>query len=157
MSLAVQLEQKVSVFIRKWLHLYHSTSSLCFYSSESPCQLPLKSLSSILKASKIGGHLLLTNSKDPLISNCQPNLQDGSWKAKDAVSLCESDIHFNKICGKNQQGKQGLGYYSIKPKVPSDKASKHYRKFITHHFKQIDDTYSNSKAVQLQVQGQWTR
>ena len=30
-SLAFKLEQKVSVFIRKWLHFHHSTSSLCFY------------------------------------------------------------------------------------------------------------------------------
>ena len=47
-SLAFKLEQKVSVFIRKWLHLHHSTSSLCFYSSASPCPLPIKSLSSAL-------------------------------------------------------------------------------------------------------------
>ena len=44
-SLASKLEQKVSVFIRKWLHLHHSTSSLCFYSSTSPYPLPIKSLS----------------------------------------------------------------------------------------------------------------
>ena len=49
-SLAFKLEQKVSVFIRKWLHLHHSTSSLCFYSSASLCPLPIKSLSSALKA-----------------------------------------------------------------------------------------------------------
>ena len=48
-SLAFKLEQKVSVFIRKWLHLHHSTSSLCFYSSASPCPLPIKSLLSALK------------------------------------------------------------------------------------------------------------
>ena len=51
-SLAFKLEQKVSVFIHKWLHLHHSTSSLCF-----PSPLPIKSLSSSLKASKISGHL----------------------------------------------------------------------------------------------------
>ena len=39
-SLAFKLKQKVSVFIRKWLHLHHSTSSPCFYSSVSPCPLP---------------------------------------------------------------------------------------------------------------------
>ena len=54
-SLAFKSEQKVSVFIRKWLHLHHSTSSLCFYSSASLCPLPIKSLSSALKASKISG------------------------------------------------------------------------------------------------------
>ena len=47
-SLAFKLEEKVSVFIRKQLHLHHSASSLCFYSSASPCPLPIKSLSSAL-------------------------------------------------------------------------------------------------------------
>ena len=69
-SLAFKLEQKVSVFIRKWLHLHHSTSSLSFYSSVSPCPLPIKSLSSALKASKISGHLLLRSSQDPLVLGC---------------------------------------------------------------------------------------
>ena len=55
-SLTFKLEQKVSVFIRKWLHLHHSTLSLCFYSSVSPYPLPIKGLSSVLKASKISGH-----------------------------------------------------------------------------------------------------
>ena len=31
-SRATKLEQKISSFIRKWLHLYKSTSYLCFYS-----------------------------------------------------------------------------------------------------------------------------
>ena len=60
-SLAFILEQKVSVFIDKRLHLHHSTSSLCFYSSASPSPLPIKSLSLALKTSKISGHLLLRN------------------------------------------------------------------------------------------------
>ena len=44
-SLAFKLEQKVSVFIQKWLHLHHSTSRLCFYYTVSLCPLPIKSLS----------------------------------------------------------------------------------------------------------------
>ena len=49
-SLTFKLEQQVSIFIRKLLHLYHSTSSLCFYSSVSSCPFPIKSLPSSLKA-----------------------------------------------------------------------------------------------------------
>ena len=131
-SLAFKLEQKVSVFIRKWLHLHHSTSSLCFYSSAPPCPLPIKSLSSALKASKISGHLLLRNSQDPLVSSCVPKLRTGTWKVEDAVLSCENDIKISQVCGNGHHNKHGL-------------------------HKTIDDTYAFSKAVQLQVQGQWTR
>ena len=155
-SLAFKLEQEVSVFIRKWLHLHHSTSSLCFYSSVSPCPLPIKSLSSALKASKISGHLLLRSSQNPLVSGCVPRLQVGTWKAEDAILSCENNIKINQVCGNSHHNRQGLGYTTT-PKVPRQKSSKHYRRYISEYHKSIDDTHAFSKAVQLQVQGQWTR
>ena len=155
-SLAFKLEQKVCAFICKWLHLHHSTSSLCFYSSVSLCPLPIKSLLSALKASKISGHLLLRNSKDPLVSSCVPKLQTGTWKVEDAVLSCENDIKISQVCGNGHHNRHGLGY-STTPKVPKNKSSKHYRRYISAHHETMDDTYGLSKAVQLQVQGQWTR
>ena len=149
-----KLEQKVSVFIRKWLHLHHSTSSLCFYSLASPW--PIKSLSSALKASKISGHLLLRNSQDPLVSSCVPKLRTGTWKVEDAVLSCENDIKISQVWGNGHHNKHGLGYTTT-PKVLKNQSSKHYRRYISDHHKTTDDTYAFSKAVQLQVQGQWTR
>ena len=155
-SLAFKLEQKVSVFIRKWLHLHHSTSSLCFYSSVSPSSLPIKSLSSTLKASQISGHLLLRNSKDPLVSTCVRKLQTGTSKVEDAVLSCEININVSQVCGKDHHNWYGLGYTTTS-KVPKNKSSKHYRRYISVHYETINDTYGFFKAVQLQVQGQWTR
>ena len=123
-SLAFKLEQKVFIFIHKWLHLHHSTSSLCFYSSVSRCPLPIKSLSSALKASKISGHLLLRNSKDPLVSCCVPKLKTGTWKVEDDVLSCGNDIKFSQVCGNGHHNRHGLGY-STTPKVPKNKSSKH--------------------------------
>ena len=77
-AVASRLEQKVSAFITKWLHLHNSTTNLCFYASSSPCPLPIKSLTSILKSSKISGHLLLRDSQDPLVSGSKPDLKSGS-------------------------------------------------------------------------------
>ena len=90
-SLAFELKQKVSVFFQKWLHLHHSTSSLCFYSSVSPCPLQIKSLSSALKTSKTCGHLLL-RSQDLLVSVCIPKLRTGIWKVEDAVKMALKSI-----------------------------------------------------------------
>ena len=149
-SLAFKLEQKVSVFIRKWLHLYHSTSSLCFYSSASPCSLPIKSLSSALKASKISGYLLLRNSQDPLVSSCVSNLRTGTWKVEDAVLSCENDIKISQVRGNGHYNKHGLRSTTT-PKVSKNQSSKHYPRYISDHHKTIDDTYTFSTAVQPQV------
>ena len=138
-SLAFILEQKVSVFIRKWLHLHHSTSSLCFYSSVSLCPLPIKSLSSALKASKISGHLLLRNSKDPLVSSCVPKLQTGTWKVEDAVLSCENDIKISPVCRNSHHNRRGFGY-STTTKVPKNKSSKQYQRYISAYHQTTDDT-----------------
>ena len=115
-SLAFKLELKVSVFIPKWLHLHHSTSNLCFYYSVSPCPLPITSLSSALKASKVSRHLLLRSSQDPIVLGCIPKLQTGTWKVEDAVSSFKNDIKINQVCGNSHHNRHGLGY-TITPKV----------------------------------------
>ena len=75
-SLAFKLEQKVSVFIREQLH-----------GRTSPCPLRIKNLSSVLKASKGSGQLLLRNSYDPFVSSSVPKHQTGSWKVEDTDCL----------------------------------------------------------------------
>ena len=131
-SSAFKLEQKVSVFIRTWLSLHHSTSSLAFYSSVSPCPLPIKSLSSALKASKISGHLLLRSSQYPLVLGYTPKLQAGTWKVEDAVLSCGNDLKINEFCVNSHHNRQGLGYTTT-PKVPRHKSSKHYWRYISEH------------------------
>ena len=58
-SVMTKLEQKISCCIRKWLRLHNTTTNISLYSSSSPCALPIKSLSSIMKSAKVSGHLLL--------------------------------------------------------------------------------------------------
>ena len=114
-SLAFKLGQKVS-FYSKVVTSPSPSISLCLYSTVSPCPLPIKSLSSALKASKISGHVLLRNSEDPLVSGCIPKLQTGIWKIEDAFFFCENDIKINQVYGKGHHNRHGLGYTTT-PKV----------------------------------------
>ena len=77
-STILKLEQFTSVYIRKWLKIHHSTTNISFYSSTSPCPLPIKSLTSILKAAKVSGHLLLRDSFDPVVNTSVPHLKTNS-------------------------------------------------------------------------------
>ena len=67
----------MSVYIRKWLKIHHSTTNICLYSSTSPCPLPIKSLTSILKVAEVSGHLLLRDFLDPLVNTSVPHLKIG--------------------------------------------------------------------------------
>ena len=156
MSHVMSLEQKLSSYIRKWLRLHRSTSNICFYSSSSPCPLPIKSLTAILKSCKISGHLLLRDSKDPLVSANSTELKSGNWKVSKAVEAAESELHFQKIRGPLQFGKAGLGVTTHKT-LPAKEFSHEYSKLVSDTSKVIDEDIHLSKALQLQVQGQWTR
>ena len=72
MRVAVKLEKKVSVYIRKWLGIPKCMSSVCLFSTSSPCPLPLQSVTSMLKSTKVGGFQQLNYSKDPLVSKRPP-------------------------------------------------------------------------------------
>ena len=82
-STILKLEQLTSVYIRKWLKIHHYTTNTCLYSSTSPCPLPIKSWTSILKAAKVSGHLFLRDSLDPLVNTSVPHLKVGEWNIED--------------------------------------------------------------------------
>ena len=113
-SLAFKLEQIGSVFIRKWLHLHYSTSSLYFYSSACPCPLPIKSLSSALKAAKISGHLLLINFQNLFVSSCVPKLQTGLGRLK--ILSCQVRATLNSVKSVKANIITGLGLDT--PRLP---------------------------------------
>ena len=155
LSRVVILEQKISTFIRKWLGLHRTTTNLCFYSSSSPCPLPLSSLTSILKAQKVSGHLQLRDSSDPLISSSVPVLKAGVFVVEDAVKDAESALKFETIRGATQTNKAGLGIN--KPlKIPKV-GTKPHRDLISDTVKQLQENHNYSKAVSMAVQGQWTK
>ena len=105
-------EKKISKYIRKWLNINSSAIDLTLYSPVSPCPWPIKSRTSILKSSKISGHLLVRGSKDPLVSTVPPNLKSGHWKATSALQITEAEPHFCKIRGPLHLGRSNFGMLS---------------------------------------------
>ena len=150
MYLASKLEQSVSTYIRKWLKLPGSTTNICFYSSISPTPLPIKSLTSILKSFKLSDHLLLRDSKDPLVSKCNTPIVSGQWVANSVATTAEQEIKFYKIRGPPQFGKAGLGTTPSKP--TPEKGSYQYRKLVTSVAKTIDTEEDMAGALKLQLQ-----
>ena len=114
------------------------------------------SLTSVLKSSKISRHLLPKHSQDASVSSCVPKLQVGSWQVEEAIWTCETDLKQKSVIGHHQRNRHGLWYIKTS-KAPSDKLSRDSRTLISSHHKEIEDTYAISKAVQLKVQGRWTR
>ena len=91
-SAASNLEKKISTYIRKWLRLHESTTNISLYSSCSPCPLPVKKLTALLRSSKISGHLLLRDSQDPLIVLSCLKLKSGQWDAESSAKTSEAEL-----------------------------------------------------------------
>ena len=154
-SRIIRIEQKISCFIRKWLKLHNSTTNICLYSSVSPCPLPIKSLTSIMKSAKVSGQLLLRDSADPVVSSANIDVTSGKWSALNNVTEAENNLHLKEILGYHQSNRAGFGSFSI-PEIPP-KRSHEYRKLISSLVNELDEEKFNAKAVQLSVQGQWTK
>ena len=56
-AIAVKLEQRISNAIQKWLRLYSFPTNICLCSFLSACPLPIKTLTSIAKATMLSGQL----------------------------------------------------------------------------------------------------
>ena len=154
-STVLKLEQSTSVYIRRWLKLHRSTTNICLYSSNSPCPLPIKSLTSVLKAAKISGHLLLRDSSDPLVNTSVPQLKVGQWIVEDVVRQGEDKIYFEKVLGYHQHNRAGLG--SIKHQEVPPIQSHDYRKLVSEKVHELEEEQYLARAVQMRLQGNWTR
>ena len=80
-----------------WLNIHHSTTNTCLYSSTSSCPLPLKSLTSIHKWTKVSQHLLLRESVNKQICESFTQLKCGFWEVTEEVVNAESRLEFQNI------------------------------------------------------------
>ena len=149
------LEKKTSKFIRKWLNILSSTTDISLYSFISPCLLLIKSLTSILKSSKISGHLLLQDSKDPLVSSVSPSLKGEFWKATSATQITEAELNFRKIGGPLHLGRSGLG--NVKPTPVPKEWSQAHHKLLTKTHRETEEEHNLERALQLQLRCHWVQ
>ena len=150
-----KLEQKVASLLRKWFKLHPSITNISLFSASSPCPLPLKSLSSVLKSTKVSGHLLLRDSKDPLVASSNPDLKSGNWRVADAVKCAEEKLAFRDILGYHQSNRAGFGSKES-TKTPS-RGTHDYRKLISSLVNEEEEEKLVAKSVQLHLQGNWTK
>ena len=153
MTCAATLEKKVSLFIRKRLKIHLSTTDICLYSPISPCPMPLKSLTNVLRSSKISGHLVLRDSKHPLVSSANPNIQAGLWDAKTSSSIAEAELNFLKMRGPANFSQQGVGI--IKALQIPPKQSHAYRKLVSSTSQKIKEEQDTDRALKLKLQCHW--
>ena len=145
----------MSSFLKKWLNIHHSTTNMCLYSSTSSCPLPLRSLTSILKSTKVRGHLLLRESADKKNSKFTSQLKCCFWDVTESVVDAEGSLEFQKVIGYHQTSRPG--FVSFKSQSIPRRNPHKYRRLISDLFGEVDENAFNSKSVQCHLQSYWTK
>ena len=146
------LEPKINKYLRKWLGLHKSLSSVALYCKDTPCPLPLSSIVTEFKKRKAGAYLQLKESSDVTVSENTPSLYTGrKWQVEKAVAEAECDLNISRIVGHTQRGTRGFGSAGKFRKEIT------HRKEVTKVIAQSDNKLFFTKAAQQTLQGQWTR
>ena len=115
----------------------------------------MKSLTSILKSTRVSGHFLLREFADKQICKPASQLKYGFWDVAEAVVDAESRLEFQKIIGYHEKSRAGFDSFKS-PSIPR-RNSHENRRLISDLVGEVDENASHAKSVQLHLQGYWAK
>lgn len=150
------MERLCSKFLRKWLGVPPSFSSVNLYSKTSKLRLPVSSVVEEFKATKARAVSTLLLSKDRTVHHTSNSIKCGKkWKPQTAVAEAEAYWKHQEVVGIVCQGRLGLGNYNTKQ---WSKATAHgKRELLVQRVREAAEEDRRVKTVGLASQGQWMR
>jgi hypothetical protein len=150
-----RMEQMVNVRLRKWLGVPRSFNTNALYATSFALALPLTSLVEEYKVGKTRLSMMLTESSDPVIRDCAPNLNTGKkWNVSDEVRDAIFKLELKEITGAVQSGRHGLGWE--KHKWFSKGTQEERRRMVTDEVRSTEEERRQAEAVSQAHQGRWT-
>lgn len=152
----LDLERRVSRYLRRWLGLPRSLSNIALYGNTCKLALLLKSIEEEFKVLHAREVLQLHESTDPEVSGAGVAVQTGrKWRAEAAVEQAEARLRHRVLLGTLARGRAGLGT-SAPPCF--DKAwGKEQRQLVQNKVRAAVEEEWSSRAVGMRQQGAWTR
>ena len=96
-SWVTKFDKHICSFLRRWLGVSKSLSTVALFFAESPLPLPLSSLTTEYKRRKVGALVQLKNSTDPFVSENIPRLKTGrKFDVVKCLVDAESDVNIKK-------------------------------------------------------------
>ena len=104
------LERKVSRYLRRWLGVPPSFTSIGLYSNSIQLSLPVSSVVEDFKVAKCCLVMTLRDSTDNKIAGAGIQTRTGrKWLVKTSVDQAERMLHLRDIIGNTNTGRQGVG------------------------------------------------
>ena len=154
MSKVEAMERKINTFLRRWLSVPRSFSSLGFYSQGSKLQLPLRAVTEEYKAGKVRTVMMIAESQDPKVRQAGIRIRTGrKWQAERAVEEAQSRLRHNDIVGTVTSGRLGLGCVRRDSWKAADAVGR--RTLVQQEVRKGEEESRQSKAVEMKKQGSW--
>jgi len=146
---------RISRFLRRWLGLPRSLSSIALYGHNNKLKLPMSSLSEEFMVTRSREVLQYRESRDPKVAQAGIEVRTGrKWRAAVTVDDAESRLRQRLLVGSVAHGKAGLG--SRTPRY--DKAEgKEKRSLILEEVRAGVEEKRACQMAGMWQQGTWTR
>lgn len=152
-STVESMERLVSRYLRKWLGVPRSFSTINLYSKSSPASIPISSVVEEYKVTGVRAELLLRYSQDHVIQGVKKKTTSKKWTPQRAIEDAESRLKISDVIGTVAEGRKGLGSYG---RVPWSKADgKTRRKMIEEEVRKGEEEDRRVRAAAQGKQGAW--
>lgn len=156
MSTVEGLERKLTTYLRKWLGVPRSFSSVGLYGKETKLLLPISSVSEEFKKGKARLVMMLRDSSDSKVSEAKIQIKTGrKWRAAEAVEEAESRLRHRDVIGVTAKGRLGLGM--LEQQLWQKASDKERRHLVQREIGHIEEEARHARAVGMRQQGDWTR
>ena len=155
LDLLTSIEKKVNNFLRRWLGIPPSFTSVGLYIRSGQLQLPISSISEEFKVAKCRLVMTLRDSRDEKVSQAGVRTRSGrKWAAADAVDSAEGSLRIRDIIGNPCIARQGLGMTHFQQYKTANPGTR--RDMVQKEIRDREDELRRSRAVELGSQGVWT-
>ena len=149
-------EARVSRFLRRWLGLPRSLSSIALYGQKNKLKLPISSLSEEFMVTRSRELLQYRESNDPKVAQAGIEVRTGrKWRAAEAVDVAEARLRQRALVGTVAQGRAGLG--SGRTPRYHKAQGKERRSLILEEVRAGVEEKRACQMVGMRQQGAWTR
>ena len=115
MTTITAMEKKISSYLRRWLGLLRSLSSIASYGSTKTLQLAFKGPTEEYMVTKTREVMMLKNSKDPKVATTSIKVRKGRrWNASLELEIAEERLRPKALVGRVAEDRTGLGYCTNK-------------------------------------------
>ncbi|XP_052218246.1 uncharacterized protein LOC127835860 [Dreissena polymorpha] len=148
------MERTINSFLRRWMGVPKSFTSLGLYCTGSKLQIPLRSLTEEYKVTKARKVIMLRDSRDEKVREAGVQVNTGrKWRADKAVEEAEARLRHSDIVGNVAHGRLGFG--CVTRSQWSKASAKDRRTQVQEEIRRMEEESRLTRAVTLRKQGKW--